>query len=124
MQSLPAEWRIDSYQVPVPTGDCSLHLLVSVSKEGDEVKNFIERSIIVDSGEDAEAASIAIENTIQALNRKYDEEITTFDFWLITHWGKDHYAGALKYFTKDDIKQKPIVFDPVQFNGEKWDGGR
>ena len=116
----PESWHIDSYQVPVPTGDCSIHLLVDVSGTGNQTANTIERSIIVDGGEEAGAASKAIQDAVDLFSGKYSNDSTTFNFWLVTHWDKDHYAGALKYLTKDDtnddIKDKPKVFGPVQFD--------
>ena len=116
-------WRVDSYQVPVPLGDCSLHFSV-VSKAG---KLEIDTAIIVDdgSGKDANGRSAkdAIEATVGEVTTKYKyEEFPGFHYWLVTHWDDDHYDGALYYLLERKQKQKHEkqieVYGPVRWDDE------
>ena len=118
MEARSAEsWRVDSYQVPVPLGDCSLHF--SVVSEAGVLK--IDTAIIVDGGkgEDAngKSAKEIIEDTVNKLTPKY-EEFPGFHYWLVSHWDDDHYHGALYYLLERKQKQEKQVevFGPVSWD--------
>ena len=112
---------VDSYQIPVPNGDCAFHFLVDRSQG---VGNFvIEKAIIVDGGRGADEACKVIKDTLAQLqDDKYGKRDIVFDYWLVTHWDEDHYAGALEYFDKlDDEKRKQFkgVYGPVSVSKEE-----
>ena len=104
-------WGVDSYQVPVPNGDCSFHFLVR--RDMDKQAVTIHKAIIVDGGQPKTDAREAIEDTIKNVTKIY-KDFLGFDYWLVTHWDTDHYAGALEYLSKGT--KKPRVFGPVAWN--------
>lgn len=121
-EEIVSPWQVHSYQVPVPLGDCSFHFLVDTSNS----KRDINTAILVDGGRDHDAAAKVIRDTVVTLTPNYTwhgmEGFLGFDWWLVTHWDNDHYAGALKYFenllgTKDNkidyAFPRPRVFGPV-----------
>ena len=119
------EYGVDSYQVLVPTGDCSIHFLVqrqSGAEVGKEEKPRIEVAILVDGGKAAKPACKAIIETLKTLKGVYGKSpvwkakrrLPDFVFWLVTHWDGDHYRGALEYFSKlPKIYSKPTVYASV-----------
>ena len=107
-------WRVDSYQVLVPLGDCSLHFSVQHRKEG---KPEISTAIIVDGGSSKDINGISakkiIEDTVREVANKYTSS-PDFRSWLATHWDDDHYAGELEYLAE---KKSPVnVFGPVPWD--------
>ena len=103
---------VDSYQVPVPLGDCSLHF--SVVRTTGEKKSEIKTAIIVDGGknDDGMSATQKIEATVVEVTEKYTN-FNGFRYWLVTHWDDDHYAGALQYLVGQ--KEPVEVFGPVSW---------
>ena len=111
-------WRVDSFQVPVPLGDCSLHFSIVRQKEG---KPEIETAIIVDGGsgkDDAngKSAKEIINDTVSEVKTKYTK-FKGFDYWLVTHWDDDHYDGALEYLVGNG--KEVVVFGPVHWQDER-----
>ena len=124
------EWCVDSYQLPVPLGDCAIHFLV-VQPEDKSKKPDIITSILVDGGKGKTEACDVIEGALMQLKGRYNSfpgktdgrAFPGFKNWLVTHWGDDHYAGALEHFRRlrdQHIEQdkplvygKPIVYGPV-----------
>ena len=99
----------------MPIGDCSFHFAV-IWPVGKPKAPSIFFAIIVDGGKDGngEEAHKIIEETLVDLQKKYGLDKILFDYWLVTHWDDDHFAGALKYFqTIVDKKHLPQVFGPV-----------
>jgi hypothetical protein len=82
-----------TYQLPVPCGDCSVHLLID--KSGETCSAFI-----MDGGRDAqrlEACQVVIcgLKTIALIHNITDPFLRA---WVVTHWDKDHYDGVLDLF--------------------------
>ena len=129
----PWDYGVDSYQIPVPLGECSIHFLVR-RQSGLEAgkakeKPRIQVAILVDGGEPTEPACAAIVHTLKALESEYGEypgsaehdPFPGFTFWLVTHWDDDHYLGALQYFStilKDHPKR--LVAASVPVDHSKW----
>lgn len=103
---------VETIQVGVPNGDCSIHLLL---QRGMRDKSVVERAVLIDGGNDGcmrhaggNKASRAIElamldiSKMYELSTRYDVPGETkrlrFDAWVITHWDEDHYIGAKEYF--------------------------
>ncbi|KAF5539411.1 hypothetical protein FMEXI_8900 [Fusarium mexicanum] len=126
---------VDTFQVPVPGGDCSIVLLVDnppartrtdSEKDASYYRNqpasnnqrsrgTVLRAILIDGGHDGanggaykgSETSKLIKQTIEIIQREYDLAVfdskarairtftLTFDGWVITHWDRDHYCGAL-----------------------------
>ncbi|KAF3126888.1 hypothetical protein TWF594_000844 [Orbilia oligospora] len=82
-------WTVDNWQIPVPLGDCSVHLLVEDKK--------IRRAFIMDGGKKADGIDpmVPILNTLSLIDKKYADTNWTFDKWVVTHWDEDHYEGVL-----------------------------
>ncbi|KAF3278647.1 hypothetical protein TWF132_000873 [Orbilia oligospora] len=82
-------WTVDNWQIPVPLGDCSVHLLVEGKK--------IRRAFIMDGGKKADGIDpiVPILNTLSLIDKKYADTNWTFDKWVVTHWDEDHYEGVL-----------------------------
>ncbi|KAJ3456206.1 hypothetical protein MRS44_016229 [Fusarium solani] len=97
--------EVDTYQIAVPNGDCSVHLLV---QRTDILQGKILRSILMDGGNDGSAsashAADIIEVSLKMIWARYDpagpQEIK-FDAWVVTHWDNDHWAGSLKMFQRN-----------------------
>lgn len=96
--------EVDTYQIAVPNGDCSVHL--TVQRTGN-LEGKILSSILMDGGNDglrgAENAAKIIEDSLEMIRARYDpggpKEIQ-FDAWVITHWDNDHWAGSLRMLQK------------------------
>ncbi|UPK95965.1 hypothetical protein LCI18_006900 [Fusarium solani-melongenae] len=96
--------EVDTYQIAVPNGDCSVHLLVqrTAFRQGKILK-----SILMDGGNDgsssAENAANIIEKSLKMIRARYDPEGSQeiqFDAWVVTHWDNDHWAGSLRMFQR------------------------
>ncbi|KAK7419843.1 hypothetical protein QQZ08_010677 [Neonectria magnoliae] len=73
-------------------------------------KGTVLRAILVDGGHDGrpgyygKVAADKIEKTIQDIESKYEftnyngQKGLKFDAWIVTHWDRDHYCGALHLF--------------------------
>ncbi|KAM0544226.1 hypothetical protein ACHAPJ_011915 [Fusarium lateritium] len=126
---------VDTFQIPVPGGDCSIILLVDnppartrTTNETDAsyyhnqptsnsqyCRGTVLRAILIDGGHDGARgggykgndASQLIKQTINIIESQYNLAVfdsrglatrtstLTFDGWVITHWDRDHYCGAL-----------------------------
>ncbi|KAK0624295.1 hypothetical protein B0T14DRAFT_565578 [Immersiella caudata] len=86
-------WRVDNWQVPVPVGDCSVHLLI---KNPGLTSMEVVSAFIMDGGKDA-AGDAAHEQILKAL-AAIDESLSGIrwflDAWVVTHWDSDHYKGV------------------------------
>ncbi|KAK1750461.1 hypothetical protein QBC47DRAFT_438803 [Echria macrotheca] len=94
-QSEP-KWKVDNWQIPVPVGDCSVHLLVDVS---DPANPQIKKAFIMDGGKSAGGvtAEDQIVLALAAIDKQYSKQTDwKFDAWVVTHWDKDHYDGVLQ----------------------------
>jgi hypothetical protein len=85
-------FAVVTYQLPVPCGDCSVHLLL---KGKDVVEGFI-----MDGGRDADGFNAAdvIKKGVSAIAQIHfpkDLQKKFLHSWVVTHWDKDHYEGAL-----------------------------
>jgi hypothetical protein len=117
--------EVDTYQIAVPNGDCSIHLLVQRWESGSVESNcpgpcgLIHRAILVDGGNAGIPskygimASWIIRMTIDKIQQDYYQVTSAldktprrmgrfnrlkFDAWVVTHWDADHYMGALQVF--------------------------
>ncbi|KAK6518680.1 hypothetical protein TWF506_005817 [Arthrobotrys conoides] len=88
-------WKVDNWQIPVPLGDCSVHLLTYDRK--------IKRAFIMDGGKKADQVTpaAAILKTLRLIDRKYGSS-WLLDKWVVTHWDEDHYQGVLDLLASDD----------------------
>ncbi|KAF2108742.1 hypothetical protein BDV96DRAFT_652675 [Lophiotrema nucula] len=91
-----SQWVVDNFQVPVPLGDCSIHLLVEYG--------VIKRAIIMDGGKSADVfkAYEQILSAIHAVQNRYGHK-WRFDAWVVTHWDEDHYEGVLDLFKANNM---------------------
>ncbi|KAL3459169.1 hypothetical protein BJX64DRAFT_291422 [Aspergillus heterothallicus] len=103
------EIAVDTYQVAVPKGDCSIHLLVrrwkDPPKDGRARRGVIQRAILVDGGNSHYVsgygilASAVLRGTIAAIEQDYQQRNQhtgqthfmgpwnrlKFDAWIVTH---------------------------------------
>ncbi len=86
-------WVVDNWQIPVPLGDCSVHLLIDKTKDA---KNQIVHAFIMDGGKPADqlGADEQIERALKAIDLHHNNSTWQFDAWVVTHWDHDHYAGV------------------------------
>ncbi|KAF3318769.1 hypothetical protein TWF173_006786 [Orbilia oligospora] len=89
------DWTVDNWQIPVPLGDCSVHLLVKNGK--------IERAFIMDGGKKADGINPAVPilNTLSLIDKKYGTN-WVFNRWVVTHWDEDHYEGVLSLLESEE----------------------
>ena len=113
------EWRVISYQIPVPIGDCSVHLL----RRGSQIVN----AFIMDGGKDdaqlsnsAEKAYLRIVQSLEAIDKLESNNVWQLDAWAITHWDADHYMGVEKFFLAGELKngRKYFKAEPRLYFGE------
>ncbi|KAF3171294.1 hypothetical protein EYR41_010098 [Orbilia oligospora] len=89
------DWKVDNWQIPVPLGDCSVHLLVKNRK--------IERAFIMDGGKKADGIdpAVPILNTLSLIDKKYGTN-WVLNRWVVTHWDEDHYEGVLSLLESEE----------------------
>ena len=105
---MPNPWKVYNFQIPVPVGDCSVHLLF---RDG-----CVHNAFIMDGGKDSggKKAHDMITESLQwidgILMSKYEKYKAdwTFQSWVVTHWDKDHYQGVIDFF-KIQRSAFPIV---------------
>ena len=110
------EYAVDTYQVGVPNGDCSIHLQVQRGNGGGGIERTgahrgnIVKAILVDGGSDwagnSDKAKEILEESIREIQQDYRLQETTikqlvFNSWVVTHWDRDHWAGALSMIIED-----------------------
>ncbi|KAK6343125.1 hypothetical protein TWF718_008498 [Orbilia javanica] len=88
-------WTVDNWQVPVPLGDCSVHLLLCNGR--------IRRAFIMDGGKKADQVDpkSAILDTLELIDDKYGK-YWSLNKWVVTHWDEDHYQGVLDLLLSDE----------------------
>jgi hypothetical protein len=93
-----SQYIIRTYQVPVPIGDCSVHLLV-------DPKGRVEKAIAMDGGTNSGSGPSAYDRIAQALKEIKSKLGSAwdgrFDAWVVTHWDADHYEGMVEYLKKN-----------------------
>lgn len=88
-QGSEPKWRVANYQIPVPIGDCSAHILIN-KQEGKVIKAFL-----MDGGTNAGGYHAWVQ-ILKGL-RHIDLELGAdwkFDNWVVTRWDDDHYRGV------------------------------
>ncbi|RAO68272.1 uncharacterized protein BHQ10_004284 [Talaromyces amestolkiae] len=132
---------VESFQIPVPGGDCSIHLLLEDSPEsnsdywqerlhvkhtyetirkvaGPEPRGKVVSAVLVDGGHDGgtkfsgEHAADAIKVALEELEKTFGTPIK-FTSWVVTHWDRDHYSGSLRMII-DDLQQRFDMDLPLQ----------
>ena len=136
---------VDTFQITVPGGDCAIYLLVDGPPRcvGSNF-NFkgpgaggkygkVLKAILVDGGHDGrpgyygEKAAKAIGETILDIQKRYflpnkaglydgKDNGLTFDAWIISHWDRDHYCGALHLFWQYTKPKEQCPF--MKYDGE------
>lgn len=93
MTTTSANWAVDNWQIPVPVGDCSVHLLVDENKPK---KQAIIHAFIMDGGKasDELTPEEQILRALTAIDKARQNWTWQFDAWVVTHWDHDHYAGV------------------------------
>ncbi|KAF5664050.1 hypothetical protein FDENT_12978 [Fusarium denticulatum] len=101
------DWMVENFQVPVPLGDCSIHVLI-------KNRESLEYAFIMDGGVDSGEYS-AHKAIIQALDyvKRYlgsrygiEEKRIMFNLWVVTHWDADHFRGMMDLIAKFSEKKK------------------
>ena len=133
----PSKYEVDTYQISVPNGDCSVHFLVDRSKAISDPRTLgcIVKSVLMDGGNDGGKSAVTAANCLRhalyELRRWYTIMETTgqehildtirFDAWVITHWDYDHWGGSLEMILSDLQAQgtyKQSRFMKYNNNGE------
>ncbi|KAJ6032599.1 hypothetical protein N7540_003331 [Penicillium herquei] len=123
---------VESFQIAVPGGDCSIHLLVEQdiktqvsfwkgqlqSNSTDEsLKTVVApgkqeglvSAVLVDGGYDGNGrntgddAANAIKKALKDLTSTYGE--IRFTSWVVSHWDRDHYSGSIRMILDDLYNQ-------------------
>ena len=113
---LKARFEVHTYQVPVPSGDCAILLLVD-NYRGQHGRVLVEKAVLVDGGHDGghgvfgHNAAARIRDTVGNLTQQYTfmydgvvSDQLKFDSWIVTHWDSDHYRGAVVFFLQDLVQ--------------------
>ncbi|KAM0425765.1 hypothetical protein ACHAPT_009015 [Fusarium lateritium] len=94
--------EVDTYQIAVPNGDCSVHLLVERTAV---LHGQIIKSILMDGGNDGSQSAVnaaaILDESLEVIRARYDPrglQKIQFDAWIVTHWDNDHWAGSLQMF--------------------------
>ncbi|KAF5641462.1 uncharacterized protein FTJAE_4114 [Fusarium tjaetaba] len=98
---------VENFQVPVPVGDCSIHILIKTPTS-------VAYAFIMDGGVDSGgySASEAIKDTLKYVNQylkstyKMKKSIK-FSLWVVTHWDEDHFLGMMDLLAKQLEPSKP-----------------
>jgi glyoxylase-like metal-dependent hydrolase (beta-lactamase superfamily II) len=100
------KWCVVTYQIPVPIGDCSIH--VRHYGKGQAA------AILIDGGTDAEA-SARIDQAWEEV--KADLGITNLRLsgWIVTHWDQDHYKGGFAWL--EDMAKEVLAEDAFLLAG-------
>lgn len=102
----PPFYEVYTYQIPVPVGDCSVHLLVDTNANPYTIKH----AILMDGGKNADrlkAHSIIFAAISHIKTVRYEFSPYQFDAWVVTHWDEDHFQGAIDLFkTNPTIKSE------------------
>ena len=95
-----AKWAVDNWQIPVPLGDCSVHLLVDEDEKKPKDEAIIH-AFIMDGGKgsDGLTAEEQILRALTAIDKARQNWTWKFDAWVVTHWDHDHYAGVQALWT-------------------------
>ncbi|KAH6640373.1 hypothetical protein F5144DRAFT_626550 [Chaetomium tenue] len=91
-----ANWTVDNWQIPVPVGDCSVHLLLNGNKA-------IINAFIMDGGKGSDGLTPEeqILRALTAIDKAHQDWTWKFDAWVVTHWDHDHYAGVQTLWIKN-----------------------
>lgn len=108
MASSKGRWTVDNWQIPVPLGDCSVHLLI------DNKPKRIINAFIMDGGKASDdlTAEEQILRALKAIDAHHWDPNTTkelwkFDAWVVTHWDHDHYAGVQILWNTNRMVRRP-----------------
>ncbi|KAG4280490.1 hypothetical protein FPRO06_11823 [Fusarium proliferatum] len=97
---------IVTYQLPVPCGDCSVHLLIN--KEGITLSAFI-----MDGGRDAQGlkASLVVHAGLWLIAEIHNIKGPYLRAWVVTHWDRDHNEGVLGLLISGTLKGFVVTED-------------
>ncbi|KAJ4243312.1 hypothetical protein NW762_014837 [Fusarium torreyae] len=120
-----SQWTVENFQVPVPIGDCSIHVLIHYNGE----EYVVEYAFIMDGGAEAGrlSPSDAINRTLEFVNRYLITEYhlpndsrLRFNLWVVTHWDADHFYGVRALLLDDDQDWKGdnFVENPLLYCGK------
>ncbi|KLO90536.1 uncharacterized protein LW93_10954 [Fusarium fujikuroi] len=100
-------WIVENFQVPVPLGDCSIHILI---KDRESVEYAFIMDGAVDSGEysASKAIILALDYVKRYLGSQYgiEEKKIRFNLWVVTHWDADHFRGMMDLIANFGEKNK------------------
>ncbi|CCT73281.1 uncharacterized protein FFUJ_10036 [Fusarium fujikuroi IMI 58289] len=93
--------KVVTYQLPVPCGDCSVHLLID--GDGQTLSAFI-----MDGGRDAQGlkACDVVLSGLKIITRIHNLKPHFLRVWVVTHWDKDHYEGVLELLQYEKLHQE------------------
>lgn len=149
---------VDTFQIPVPGGDCSIVLLVDnpparartvnetdasyyhnqPPSNSQDCRGTVLRAILIDGGHDGakgggykgKNASQLIKQTINIIESQYNLAVfdshghairtftLTFDGWVITHWDRDHYCGALYLLWEASLEAGNLKCPYIKYDGQ------
>jgi glyoxylase-like metal-dependent hydrolase (beta-lactamase superfamily II) len=111
------EYEVVTYQIPVPLGDCSVHLLVKDDK--------IDKAFVMDGGRSAGGVKpvTQIVKALTHIDKKYGAE-WHLGAWVVTHWDADHWNGIFDFCLQSRISQKAqtrdyFVKEPMLYCGSE-----
>ncbi|PNP74977.1 hypothetical protein FNYG_11624 [Fusarium nygamai] len=87
-------WLVENFQIPVPLGDCSVHVLINKGK--------VTSAFLMDGGENADtiSASDTITKSLEVIDKELglflDNKPLKLNAWVVTHWDADHYKGVFE----------------------------
>lgn len=96
---VPKSWVVYNFQIPVPVGDCSVHLLLTNGR--------VQNAFIMDGGKNSKSGKEVAHEMITKSLQSIEDILSkvegykadwTFQSWVVTHWDHDHYAGVVDFF--------------------------
>jgi glyoxylase-like metal-dependent hydrolase (beta-lactamase superfamily II) len=94
------KWCVVSYQIPVPEGDCSIHVRHCDKKHA--------IAIIMDGGKGKKSID-SIKQAWKLVNDDLLIDGLKLSSWIVTHWDQDHHQGALAWL-ENNAKEVLVDF--------------
>jgi glyoxylase-like metal-dependent hydrolase (beta-lactamase superfamily II) len=105
--------HVVTYQLPVPLGDCSVHLQIFEHK--------VTSAFIMDGGKTAAdvPAEYVIRESLELIRKLYfDNKPEGFlSAWVVTHWDEDHFQGVIKLIEDKTLVNKYFKPNKILYAG-------
>ena len=120
-----ASYRVMTYQIPVPLGDCSAHLLIDhdVDGKGDVIAAFlmdggVSKGAAKDGFGETMTAAYRIRQALDFIDKQHGDQ-WKFHSWVVTHWDADHFHGVVDFFYENGLNPCRRNSNNTYFHAER-----